>query len=96
MSFNFNSNEFMNPESVSSNTTCSTITKSLELQLTSQQRDILQYQLTAVMCISQIEEAKDVEDLHDASLSDFTLKTIISYFCTIMNWRDGYLTESAS
>jgi len=37
-----------NEESVSSNTTCSTITKNFEFQLISQQRDILQYQLTAV------------------------------------------------
>jgi len=43
-----NNEEFVNPESVSSNTTCSTITKNFEFQLTSQQRDILQYQLTAV------------------------------------------------
>lgn len=43
-----NNEEFVNPESVSSNTTCSTITKTLEFQLTSQQRDILQYQFTAV------------------------------------------------
>ncbi|CAF1129056.1 unnamed protein product [Adineta steineri] len=46
-----NRNEFINPESVSSNTTCSTITKTTtttaEIQLTSDQRDILQYQLTA-------------------------------------------------
>jgi len=42
-----NNEESINPESVSSNTTCSTITKTFELQLTSQQRDILQYQLTA-------------------------------------------------
>ncbi|CAF4676793.1 unnamed protein product, partial [Rotaria sp. Silwood2] len=41
------SDEFVNPESVSSNTTCSTITKTLEYQITSEQRNILQYQLTA-------------------------------------------------
>ncbi len=43
-----NNEEFVNPESVSSNTTRSTITKTLEFQLTSQQRNILQYQFTAV------------------------------------------------
>ncbi|CAF0828197.1 unnamed protein product [Rotaria sp. Silwood1] len=42
-----NSDEFINPESVSSNTTCSTITKTFEHHITSEQRDILQYQLTA-------------------------------------------------
>lgn len=40
--------EFVNPESVSSNTTCSTITRTFEFQLTPEQRNILQYQLTAV------------------------------------------------
>ncbi|CAM4931852.1 unnamed protein product [Rotaria socialis] len=42
-----NSNEFMNPESVSSTTTSSTIPKTLEFRITSEQCDILQYQLTA-------------------------------------------------
>ncbi|CAF5075327.1 unnamed protein product, partial [Rotaria socialis] len=39
---------FMNPESVSSTTTSSTIPKTLEFRITSEQCDILQYQLTAV------------------------------------------------
>jgi hypothetical protein len=43
-----NNEEFVNPESVSSNTTCSTITKTFEFQLKPEQRDIFQYQLTAV------------------------------------------------
>jgi hypothetical protein len=43
-----NNEEFINPESVSSTTTCSTITKTFEFQLTSEQRNIFQYQLTAV------------------------------------------------
>ncbi|CAF5075569.1 unnamed protein product, partial [Rotaria socialis] len=38
---------FMNPESVSSTTTSSTIPKTLEFRITSEQCDILQYQLTA-------------------------------------------------
>ncbi|CAF3612553.1 unnamed protein product [Rotaria sordida] len=42
-----NSDEFVNPESVSSSTTCSTIIKTFEFQITSKQRNILQYQLTA-------------------------------------------------
>ncbi|CAF4363953.1 unnamed protein product, partial [Rotaria magnacalcarata] len=40
-------NEFMNPESVSSTTTSSTIPKTFEFRITSEQCDILQYQLTA-------------------------------------------------
>lgn len=44
----FYSNEFTNPESVSSATTCSTTVKPFEFHITTEQRRILQYQLTAV------------------------------------------------
>ncbi|UJR10517.1 hypothetical protein I4U23_014720 [Adineta vaga] len=42
-----NSNEPINPESVSSTTTCSTITRTSDFHLTSDQRNIFQYQLSA-------------------------------------------------
>lgn len=45
----FNTDEFINPDSVSSTTTTtSTIPKNVELHLTADQRNILQYQLSAV------------------------------------------------
>lgn len=43
-----NTEEFVNPESVSSTTTSSTIPKTFEFHLTTDQRNVLQYQLSAV------------------------------------------------